>query len=66
MSTAGLTSFTTTHGMVDRVLSHTTDVGAETFVTFLTGFTEFDVHKIQVAHLTDHGTAFHMDHADFA
>ena len=52
--------------MVDRVLRNTADVRTETFVAFLTSFTEFGVHQIEVADLTDHGTAVDVDHTDFA
>ena len=66
MTAAGAAAFASAHREVDRVLGDTADVRTETFVTFFTGFTEFGIHQIEVADLTDHSTAVDMQHTDFA
>ena len=66
MTAAGAAAFASTHRMVDRVLGDTADVRTETEITFLTSLTELGVHQIEVADLTDHGTAVDVDHTDFA
>ena len=65
MTASGAAAFASSHRMVNRVHNNTADVRTFAEVTFLTGFTEFGIHLVDVADLTDHSTAINVDHTNF-
>ena len=66
MATTAGSSFATAHGVVNRVLHNTADVGTEPKIPLLTGFTERGIHVVEITDLTDGGAAIQMDLTDFS
>ena len=51
--------------MVNRVHGDTADMRTEAEIAFASGFSQLDVHVVEISDLADNGFAFDVKHADF-